>query len=99
MEPSPARAPRAPNREQPPVIVQVRYLAHARERAGRGSESFELAEGSRLADAVAAIRRARPALDPLWDHLAVAVDGVLAPADVPLRPGAEIALLPPVSGG
>jgi molybdopterin synthase catalytic subunit len=81
------------------VIVQVLYFAQARERTGCGAESLEVADGARLAEVVAAIRRARPALDPLWDHLAIAVDGVLAPGDVALRPGAEVALLPPVSGG
>ena len=79
--------------------VQVHYFAQARERAGRSAESLELAEGDRLEAALTAIRRAHPGLDPLWQHLAVAVDGELAPADTPLRSGAEIALLPPVSGG
>ena len=79
--------------------INVLYFAQARERAGRSSASFELPQGSRVADAVAAIRRATPALDPLMPHLAVAVDGVLAPADASLRDGAELALLPPVSGG
>lgn len=79
--------------------VQVLYFAQARERAGRSAEPVEIAAGSRLADLVAAIRRARPELDPLWDHLAISVDGVIAPGDVVLRDGAEVALLPPVSGG
>lgn len=79
--------------------VQVLYFAQARERAGRSAEALDVADGERLAGALAAIRRAHPELDPLWEHLAVAVDGVLAPADVELRAGAEIALLPPVSGG
>jgi len=81
------------------VIVKVLYFAEARERAGRSSEALELTENARLPDAVLAIRGAHPALEPLWGHLAVAVDGVLAPTDTTLRPGAEIALLPPVSGG
>ncbi len=81
------------------MIVQVLYFAQARERAGRASETLEIPGGARLAQAVEAIRAAHPDLAPLWAHLAVAVDGVLAPADAPLRDGAEIALLPPVSGG
>lgn len=81
------------------MIVNVLYFAQARERAGCASESIEVAGGEGLAAAIAAIRAAHPELDPLWDHLAVAVDGVLAPEDAVLRPGAEIALLPPVSGG
>lgn len=79
--------------------INVLYFAQARERAGRPNTSIELPNGSRVADALVAIRRATPALDPLWPHLAVAVDGVLAPADAVLREGAELALLPPVSGG
>jgi len=79
--------------------INVLYFAQARERAGRSSAPLELPEGSRVADALTAIRRGTPALDPLWPHLAVAVDGVLAPAEAALRDGAELALLPPVSGG
>jgi molybdopterin synthase catalytic subunit len=81
------------------VIVTILYFAQARERAGISREPLELGDGSRLSDAIAAIRARHPALAALWDHLAVAVDGVLAPGDAPLREGAEIALLPPVSGG
>ena len=79
--------------------INVLYFAQARERAGRASAPFDLPQGSRVADAVAAIRRATPALDPLWPHLAIAVDGVLVSPETALREGAEVALLPPVSGG
>ena len=81
------------------MIVTVLYFAQARERARRSSEALEVPDGARLEAAVAAIRAAHPELDPLWEHLAIAVDGVLAPGDAVLRAGAEIALLPPVSGG
>jgi len=79
--------------------VSVLYFAQARERAGCGQEWIELAAGADLEAARAAIRAAHPNMDPLWPHLAVAIDGVLAPAHATLRDGAEIALLPPVSGG
>lgn len=81
------------------MIVTVLYFAQARERAGRSIETLEVTGGDRLAAALSAIRAAHPELDALWDHLAIAVDGVLAPQDAVLREGAEIALLPPVSGG
>ena len=82
------------------MIVTVLFFAQARERAERDSLRLELPEGSRVADALAAIRRAHPRLDPLWPHLAVAVDGRLSTGDATLlRDGAELALLPPVSGG
>jgi len=79
--------------------VTVLFFAQARERAGRASVTLELPAGSRLADARAAIALAHPGLEPLWPHLALAVDGVLAREDAPVRDGAELALLPPVSGG
>lgn len=81
------------------MTVTVLFFAQARERAGRSSVAIDLPEGSRLADAIARVREQHPALDPLWSHLAVALDGQLAPPDTALRPGAEVALLPPVSGG
>jgi molybdopterin synthase catalytic subunit len=79
--------------------VTVLYFAQARERAGCASEQLDLPEGSRVAEARAAIVRSHPALDPLWPHLALAVDGQIVSDAKPLEPGAELALLPPVSGG
>lgn len=81
------------------MTVNVLFFAQARERAGRSRATLELPDGSRVADALAAIRSAHPALDPLWPHLAIALDGHLAAGDAPLTAGAELALLPPVSGG
>jgi molybdopterin synthase catalytic subunit len=81
------------------MIVNVLYFAEARDRAGRPEEPLEIADGARLEDALTLIQRRRPELLALWAHLAVAVDGVLAPRGAALRDGAEIALLPPVSGG
>jgi len=81
------------------VRFTVLFFAQARDRAGRGHALFEVPDGSRVHDAIEAIRSDYPQLAELWPHLAVAVDGVLAPEDAALRDGAEIALLPPVSGG
>ena len=79
--------------------VTVLFFAQAREGAGRARAELSLPGGSRLADALALLAREHPALAPLWPHLAVAVSGRLARPDTPLVEGAEIALLPPVSGG
>jgi molybdopterin synthase catalytic subunit len=81
------------------VQVQVLFFAQARERAGLASAPLELPAGSRVRDALDALSRAHPALAPLRAHLAVAVNGTLARADEALPDGAELALLPPVSGG
>ena len=40
-----------------------------------------------------------PELGPLWQRLAVSIDGEIATDAEPLHEGAEVALLPPVSGG
>jgi MoaE-MoaD fusion protein len=79
--------------------VTTLFFAQVRERAGRASVELSLPEGSRLADALAALTREVPALEPLWPQLAVAVNGRLARPETPLEDGAELALLPPVSGG
>jgi molybdopterin converting factor small subunit len=81
------------------MTLNVLLFAQARERAGRSRLVLDLPAGSRVTDAIRAVREACPHLEPLWPHLAVAVDGRLAPADAPLADGAELALLPPVSGG
>jgi molybdopterin synthase catalytic subunit len=81
------------------VKVAVLYFAQARERAGCAREHLELPEGSRVEDARAAIARAHPGLEPLWPHLALALNGEIARDGMLVAPGAELALLPPVSGG
>ena len=79
--------------------IRVLFFAQARERAGRASAELTLPDGSGLDAALAQLRREHPALESLWPHLAVAVDGRLARGATALADGAELALLPPVSGG
>lgn len=81
------------------MTITVLLFAQAREHAGRARMTLELPEGSRVGDALARLEREHPALAPLRAHLAVAVDQRLVRADAPLTHGAELALLPPVSGG
>lgn len=81
------------------MTITVLFFAQARERAGRARGTLDLPEGSRVADALAALERDHPELASLWPHLAVAVDRRLAGRDAALAHGAELALLPPVSGG
>jgi molybdopterin synthase catalytic subunit len=79
--------------------MHVLFFAQARERAGRAQSTLELPAGSRVADALDALAAAHPELAPLRAHLAVAVNGVLARPGDALPEDAELALLPPVSGG
>ena len=79
--------------------VTVLLFAQARERAGRGRFALALERGARVRDALDAVEREHPELAALRPHLAVAVNGALARDGDALPEGAELALLPPVSGG
>lgn len=82
------------------MTVDVRLFAILRERAGRDRIEVELAPGSTVADALAALA-AEPALAGVVERLPVtmAVNRDYASADTELRAGDELALIPPVSGG
>ncbi|MEE8525958.1 MAG: molybdenum cofactor biosynthesis protein MoaE [Thermoanaerobaculia bacterium] len=79
--------------------VRVIAFATASDVLGRTPVEIDLPENSRLADLEREILARYPALEPLWPRLAVAVDGELSTTDRELTDGAEVALLPPVSGG
>jgi molybdopterin converting factor small subunit len=81
------------------VNVKVLLFAQARERAGRSNVTLALAPGARVGDALDALEREHPGLATLRPHLAVAVNGALARDGDAVPDGAELALLPPVSGG
>jgi molybdopterin converting factor subunit 1 len=81
------------------VTVRVLFFAQARERAGKSTDTLELPSGSRVTDALALLERRHPGLAELRPHLAVAVNQRLATADALVPDDAELALLPPVSGG
>jgi len=81
--------------------MQVRLLAFASAAQALGAAAcdWQLAEASSVRDLRQQLAVDFPALAPLLPRLAIAVNGVVARPDVPVREGAEIALLPPVSGG
>ncbi len=75
-------------------------FATALDAVGSAEVEYELAEGSTIGDLVERLTVAYPGLEPLWPRLAVAVDGDVAQdRRFRLHDGAEVALLPPVSGG
>ena len=79
--------------------VTVLYFAAARERAGRDRESLDLPEGATAGQAKARLLELHPSLAPIAPHLRLAVDKAFAGDAVVLEEGAEVALIPPVSGG
>jgi len=79
--------------------VRLLAFASASDALGTSELELELPEPARVADLRAWLDARYPALAPLWPRLAVAVNGSIARSDDPLSEGAEVALLPPVSGG
>jgi molybdopterin synthase catalytic subunit/molybdopterin converting factor small subunit len=79
--------------------IHLLAFASAGDALGASEMDLEMPEGSRVADLRARLDREHPGIVPLWTRLAVAVDGRVVSAEEPLRDGAEVALLPPVSGG
>ncbi|HEX4952822.1 MAG TPA: molybdenum cofactor biosynthesis protein MoaE [Thermoanaerobaculia bacterium] len=79
--------------------IHLLAFATAAEALGRESTEIELPEGCRIGELRGLLGSRFPALAPLWGRLAIAVDGELVGDDHRLPDGAEVALLPPVSGG
>ncbi|MEM9594884.1 MAG: molybdenum cofactor biosynthesis protein MoaE [Acidobacteriota bacterium] len=81
--------------------MKIRLLAFATasDLVGKGPQDLELDAGARLSDLRLLLQDRHPTLEALWPRLAVAVDGALVQGDPELQDGAEVALLPPVSGG
>jgi molybdopterin synthase catalytic subunit len=79
--------------------VRVLAFASASDALGAGEREIELPDGSDVAALRAELVRRHPELAALWSRLAVAVDGEIAGPDAEIPDGAEVALLPPVSGG
>lgn len=79
--------------------VRVRLFAMLRETAGTRELEVELPPGATVEDAWAAVVTAIPALAPARSALRFAVDGAYADPATPLADGAEVACIPPVSGG
>jgi molybdopterin converting factor small subunit len=81
------------------MTVRVRLFARARDLAGADVVSVELPPGASVADLRTALGEACPSLGPLLPRSAVAVNEEFAGDDTVIPAGAEVALLPPVSGG
>jgi molybdopterin synthase sulfur carrier subunit len=81
------------------VRVEVRLFAVARQRAGRDSLVVELPEGANVADLKRAIGATCPELAPILPSLLFAVENDYAADDRTIPTGAEVAAIPPVSGG
>lgn len=82
------------------IRVRVVAFATAGDIIGRQPLDVELGSPARLEALQQVLEERFPALVPLWPRLAVAVNGSLVGDRASIiEDGAEVALLPPVSGG
>lgn len=79
--------------------VQLRFFAGLRELLQLGSAELELAGRPDVQDVRAAIAIAYPQLESLLPFTRLAVNHVFVGGDHLVPDGAEVALIPPVSGG
>ena len=79
--------------------VTVLYFAHLRERLGRDRDTVELPVQADVAMIAAAIAAQHPAQTAVLARCRLAVDHAFVTGPVAIRAGAEVAVIPPVSGG
>ncbi len=79
--------------------VIVKLFAAARDLADGDQLAVELPAGGTIGELRERLRQECPSLGPLLAHAMFAVDAVYATDDVPIPLHAEIACIPPVSGG
>lgn len=78
---------------------RIRLFAVAQQLADRRELTVELPDGATVADLRSALGAQVPALAALLPRMLFAVDAEYANDDCPLRADAEVACIPPVSGG
>lgn len=81
------------------MIVQVKLFAIARQLVGSETVSVELNDKQTVADLRAALVEQYPSLEATMRLMMVAVNTDYASDATVIGPNAEVALIPPVSGG
>ena len=81
------------------MTLTVQLFARARDLAGHDTLSVEVATGATVAQLRAALAQACPPLRELLPRCAVAVNEDFADEETRLVVDADVALIPPVSGG
>ena len=79
--------------------VTVRYFAAVRELLGARDETIVVETTTTVAAFFAGLAQRHPELGRLKKHLRIAVNLEFAEDTDPVRPGDEVALIPPVAGG
>lgn len=79
--------------------VTARLFGALADRVGQAYLELDLPDGATAATLRDAAAAANPAVRELVNRVSVAVNHEVVAADHPVRPGDEVALLPPVAGG
>jgi molybdopterin converting factor subunit 1 len=79
--------------------LTILFFARARELAGTGTLTLELPEGSTVQVLRSLLAARLPALAPLLERSALAVNEAFANNEQKLGNSAVVAVIPPVSGG
>jgi molybdopterin converting factor subunit 1 len=79
--------------------VTVRLFAMLRERAGTGEIPLEMPDDASVGDVWQRLRREHPRLHEYEGPVRFALDQRYVDIEEPLLDNAEVALIPPVSGG
>ncbi|MGB2609262.1 MAG: NTP transferase domain-containing protein [Isosphaeraceae bacterium] len=80
-------------------VLTIRLFAVARERAGRAEIEIDLPLPTTVADLRLVLALQHPKLAALAPSVSIAVDSEYATDATLILPGAQVALIPPVSGG
>ena len=79
--------------------IRVLFFGVLKDLAGKASDSLSLPENATLGDVLSHYEQIIPRLKETASSLAMSVNQEYAGPATRLRPGDEVALLPPVSGG
>lgn len=79
--------------------VRILLFGRLKELAGTERDTLELPDGARVSDLLRRYAQVKPALQPYYDAMAVALNQEYSEPGAPLHEGDEVALIPPVSGG
>ena len=81
------------------MTVSLRFFASLREAVGQKEMRFEVDDGATVEDLKARLSSSYPNLGPIMPRVVCAIDDEYVSPDERLRDGANVALIPPVSGG
>jgi molybdopterin converting factor subunit 1 len=81
------------------MILPIKLFAIARQRLGRDQVEVSLSVSATAADLRRALAEQFPALADVLPHIRIAINSSYASDATVIPAGAEVALIPPVSGG